>query len=478
MKLRPLAAGVRLASRRLRRATRARPGLFFECSPGLVDFLADESPRQCVLAANRVGKTFQAIYKLAREMIQRPGIRCRIVGPNMKRVNRLHGRYLAQHLKGWLASNSRWNEGTGFNNYNLAVCANGSTCELLSYEQDPQAHASDDMDIVLLDEPPPPGHFTEAEARVFSRKGQVWVTLTAVGRPVEWFKEVVRQGMADRDAGRGAGWSFYQLGLSRKNCPWYTEEQIQERIREVARTPWEYAQRIDGAWDGVSADRRFGTFEDANLLTLAVTLKQGWPAPAKRVNLALSIDHGEAAGHSHWILFGWQVVKSTKYGPEIYIRAIAEWTNPRRMSPRNEALAIQSLLKGLGLGLEQIAWCVGDTNSAGKSDTARTLNQQFEVEFARLMGASPDAPILRVRPAKKGPDSVDGGVATCNGLFDSQAGTGRALQVSEACAVLLQALRHWAGKDDDLKHPSDSFRYGVTEIVREVGWEPARLMAA
>lgn len=455
-----------------------RPRLFFECSPGLAEFMRDTSPRQCVVAANRVGKTYQAIKKLTDAMLARPGLRCRIVGPTTKRVNRVHGRYLHGFLKGFLAASSRWNPGTGFNNFNLAVATNGSTCELLSYEQDPAAHASDSMDIVLLDEPPPPAHFTEAESRVFDVGGQVWVTLTAVGRPVEWFKEVVEQGIADRKAGRGAGWSFYQFGLSRKNCPWYTEEQIEERRREVSRTPWEYAQRIDGAWDGVSEDRRFGTFDTPNLLLLTVGLTDAWPRPKKTVHLCLSVDHGEGPGHSHWVLFGWQVVRSTEYGPELYVRAIAEWTNDRRMSARREAAAVRDMLLAIGVRLEQLAWVVGDTNALAKSDTARTLNELFEVEFARLMGASVEAPRLRVRPASKGADSVDGQVAQCNGLFDAQAGKVPALQVSEACVGVVQALRHWGGKDDELKHAADAFRYGVKAIIDEVGWEPARLMAA
>lgn len=476
-----LSAGVRLASRRLRRARQNRPRLFFQASPGLLGFMLDTSPRQCVVAANRVGKTYQAIKKLTDRMLATPGLRCRIVGPTTKRVNRVHGRYLAGFLRGFLAPGSRWNPGTGFNNFNLAVASNGSTCELLSYEQDPAAHASDSMDIVLLDEPPPPAHFTEAESRVFDVGGQVWVTLTAVGRPVEWFREVVEAGIADRKAGRGPGWSFYQFGLSRQNCPWYTEEQILERIREVSRTPWEYAQRIDGAWDGVSEDRRFATFDTPNLLTLGVKLVDAWPAPQQRVHLALSVDHGEGPGHSHWILFGWQVVSpdnGSTANPELYVRAIAEWTNARRMSARRESAAVRDRLAEVGVQLDMLSWVVGDTNALAKSETAKTLNELFEIEFARLMGADSAAPRLRVRPARKGPDSVQGGIAVCNALFDSQAGAGPALQVSEACVGVVQSLRHWGGKDDELKHAADAFRYGVNEIAREERWSPVRLMAA
>lgn len=486
--LRSLSPAAARACRKIRRARQNQPRLFFESSPGLRAFMADGSSRICVVAANRVGKTYQAIAKLALAMIARPGIRCRIVGPTAKRVNRVHGRYLAHFLRGQLASGSTYNPGTGFNAGNMAICKNGSTCELMSYQQDPAAHASDSMHLVLLDEPPPPAHFTEAEARVFDTDGAVWVTLTAVGRPVKWLKDVVKQGIADREQGRGEGWSFYQLALTTDNCPWYTEEQIAERRRQVARTPWEYEQRINGAWDGVSEGRRFVGFGDAHLLPLTTGARTGWPGMGAQIHLALAADHGEGAGHSVWVLFGWQVLERTAYGPRVYVRALAWWTNPTRMSVRKEAAEVRKMVQSLGterapVDLHNVAFGVGDTNVASKSETARTLNEAFEAEFARLMKIKPEHARLRMRPAKKGPDSINSGVATCNDLFDTEVAPKDgapvpALQVSEACVGVVEALRHWSGKDDDLKHAADAFRYGVTMILSEVGWEPARLLAA
>lgn len=467
MRRRALGAGVRLASRRLRRARQRRPGVFFEPSPGLRDFFHDRSKRQCVIAANRVGKTKHAIEKLARRLKAVPGTRARIVAPTNRQGYRIHGKYLAESLGADLAEGSRWNAATGFNGGNMARLRNGSTCELTSYEQAPDAHAGASLHIVLLDEPPPIAHYEEALARVFDVEGEVWITLTAVGRPVKWLREIVEQGVRDGD------WSFHQVALSVANCPWYTPDQVADRIREARRQPWSYLQRIEGEWDGVSEDRRFASFTDEALLPLTVGLREAWPKPGKTVHLVLSIDHGEGPGHSHWTLLGYQVVGRTQYGPKLYIRAISEWVNPRRMSVPKEARAIQAWVRGLGLGLEQLSWGVGDTNTAQKSEMARTLNEAFEQAFAELMGRSPEQPTFRIRAASKGPGSVDEGVATCNGLAD-----GGELVVSEACVGVVQAIKHWAGRNDDLKHAADSLRYGVTAIVTEVGWEPARLMAA
>lgn len=476
-----LTAALALTTRKLNRVQRRRPRLFFDPSPALWAFVRDTARRICVLAANRVGKTITAIYKLALAMVSRPGIRCRIVGPTSKRVNRVHGRYLWDFVRDVVAPGCTWNEATGFNGGNLCRLRNGSTCEILSYEQDPQAHASDSMDIVLLDEPPPPAHFTEAEARVFDRSGAVWVTLTAVGRPVKWLKEVVEQGIAEREAGEGEGWSFYQIALTAENCPWYTPAQIRRRIREVARTPWEYAQRIEGAWDGISEERRFASFTDQNVVPLTVRPTEGWPLPGERIHAALAVDHGEGPGHSHWLLFGWQVAKRSQYGVDLVVRVLAEWTNPRRMSAAKEAKAVKAMVEAAGVKLHDLDFAVGDTNTAAKSAGARTLNELFELEFAKLMKRPADNPRLRFRPAKKGPDSINAGLAICNQLFDEEIGADdpvRSLQISEGCKRLVESCSHWQGKDDELKHAADCLRYGVTAIVDETGWEPARLMAA
>lgn len=474
--MRQLTASLRLATRRLNRAQRRRPRLFFVPSPGLAEFMADDSPRQCVLAANRVGKTFQAIKKLADRMIARPGLRCRIVGPTSKRVNRVHTAYLFRFIQDHLAPGCTWKDGVGFNGFNLCRLRNGSTCEFMSYDADPQSGEGDEMDIVLLDEPPPPAFFTSAEARVFSRNGSVWVTLTAVDRPVKYLKDIVMAGVRDRELGRGPGWSFYQVALSAANCPWYTEEQVAERIREAARTPWQYHQRILGEWDGVSDSRRFVAFQETNLLTLAVPITKGWPWGGA-IQMVLAVDHGEGKGNTAWVLFAY-ITRTTKRGVELCVRALAEWTNPDRMSAKREARAVRDMLEAAGVRLDQIAWAVGDTNVASKSDAAKTLNEVFERQFALLMGADPDQPRLRIRPARKGPDSIERGIGVCNQLLDEAIGAARGCQVSEACVHVVESLRHWDGKDTDLKHAADAFRYGVTAIVDEAGYEPVRLMAA
>lgn len=471
-----LSAGTRRALRRLDRARRERPRLFFEPSPALSAFVDDDHTRICVLAANRTGKTWQGIYKLVQFLADHPGTRARVVGPTTKRVNRVHSGYFAHFARDLLTAGCLWQDGRGFNGNGIAVLVNGSSCEFMSYEMHPQSGEGDEFDVVLLDEPPPSAWFTAAEARVFSRQGRVWVLLTAVDRPVDWLKEVVEQGVADRAAGRGDGWSFYQVALTAENCPWYTPAQIEERVREANRTPWQYHQRILGAWEGVSDARRFVGFGEPNLVRAGPRWTQGWPWVREPIHLALSVDHGEGPGHSHWLLWGWQT-KEVNKRVRLAIRALGEWTNPERMSARGEAHAVLRMVEGLGIEPSQLAFVVGDTNATTKSTMARTLNELFEQEFAAMMGFPRDDPRVSFRPARKGPDSIDRGVVCCNQLLDERIGTLPALQVAEGCKGVVRSLQHWCGKDDDLKHAADAFRYGVEAIVHASGYVFVRLLA-
>lgn len=471
-------------ARRLQRSQERRPRLYYYPSPALSGFMVDMSLRQCVLAANRVGKTQHAAKKLADIMIEHPGTRARCVGPSEKRVDKVHAAYLHHFLREHLDPSCTYRHGKGFTNNEITL-RNGSSCELMNFRQDPDTHASSSLHIVWIDEPPPPWVLTEAESRVFDTArrldhphgGSVWVTLTAVGRPTKWLKESVQQGIKDRAAGDGDGWSFYQVALSRANCPWYSDEQIAERVRQVGRTPWEYKQRIEGSWDGVSEGRRFASYQDRNLLSLHTGPRQGWPS-GNPVRLIWAVDHGEGAGHSVWILLGYQIVSRTRWGVTIAIRALGDYTNAIRQSAAEEVRQVGERLAELGFSWRHVSWAVGDTNTTAKSEAAKTLNELFEIEIAKAMGLPPYRPAVEFRRANKGPDSVRSQIAVANQLFGLQVAPGvQALSVSEECYHLNESLSHWAGKEDDLKHAADAFRYGIDAIVADVGGDIVDLAA-
>jgi hypothetical protein len=463
-------ARLRLAGRRLQRAIGIQPLLFFEPSPALSAFVHDRGKRIVVRAANRVGKTRHATYKAGKWAVEHPGSRIRVVGPTSKMVNSVHARYLNDFLKNHLREGSYYTEGRGFNAGNTIVLRNGSIIQLMSYEQSPDAHAGDELDIVLLDEPPTQPIFQESLARVLSRDGAVWITLTAVGRPVKWLRQIVEA--AD------SPWKQYVVQFSAASAPWYSAAQVASFLRDMAAAPWQYAQRVMGAWEGVTDDRRLSAFSNGNVVPLTITPAQGWPLKGRDIHAALVVDHGEDAGHSAWLLFAWMVVKRDRYRPTIAVRVLAEWTNPKRMSAEREAVAVREMVERAGLRLQDLDFAVGDINSAGKTSGARSLNEAYESIFAKLMGAPVDQPVLRFRAAQKGGGSIDTGLIVCNQLFGAEIAEDTfALSVHESCERLVEACSHWTGKNDDMKHLIDALRYGTTAIVSETGAEPTRLAA-
>lgn len=473
-----IGAAAKRSAKRLRRVPQERPRLLFTPSPGLSGFYYEDARRSCVLAANRTGKTYHAIAKVAKAAIDadRAGapVRLRIVAPTNKMMYDTHGRYLEHFLRGWTAEGSRWSAARGWNNANVAITRGGSTIALNSYEQRPDSMASASLHGVLLDEPPTPAHFDEALARVFDTDGWLWTTLTAVNRPVKFLRTIVEDGVAAGD------WTFHQVALSARNCPWYSEEQVQSRIREAARQPWSYRQRIEGAWEGVAINRSFTGYSDRNML-LEAGLRQGWPR-AGRVQVILTVDHGEGAGHSHWAVLAYQSVQVGSRA-EVVVRCLAEWTNPERMSVEREARCVRDMVRSAGLELHHVSWAVGDTNAAGRSEGARSMNELFERALAELMGRSADQPKILFRRAIKGADSIEAGIARVNQLLDHvpdfPGWTTPSLQVvGHACGRIHEALSYWSGRDDDLKHAADCLRYGVVAICAEVGWADDRLMAA
>ena len=134
------------------------------------------------------------------------------------------------------------------------------------------------------------------------------------------------------------------------------------------------------------------------------------------------------------------------------------------------------MVRDSGISLKDIKWGVGDTNVAQKSEAALLLNDQFTMEFARIMGRQPSDPAFEIRRAWKGPDSIRTGVSLVNQLFDEVIVTGiRGLSIHESAERCVEAAAYWSGKNDDLKHGADMMRYAIKAIADEVGYEPMDL---
>ena len=438
-----------LARKRIRRIHEV---LRFVPSPPFEALERDTARKVLLRAANRVGKTRHCARLAAKRAINNPGHRIRVIGPTNRQTHTVLGAYLFEFLEPYLAPGLYYVEGEGINGGRKKSLRlrNGSVVELRSLEDDINAHAGSSQHLIVFDEPPKQNFYMENAARLVDTGGQMIIAATMVNRNVKWLRTMVE---GDEDSpteeGRhvmGTGWVQYVAKFSRVNCPWYTVRQIEDWIETCRASAWQWAQRIEAAWDGgVSVGRRFVSFDEDNVIS-------GPPDGDWRVGV--SMDHGEVAGHQIALLF---------YFTDVRIVFIDEYSPSHATNPDEDARAILSMLKRNGLRLSQVDLFVGDVNSAGKYFANRKVNEELERAFATQLGQS-RKPIRIVIPDKT-PGSVDWGQRCINAA--SSRGW---LHVSGRCVHLLETMRHWKGsrkgtEDALLSHAADAARYAITSAL-------------
>lgn len=421
--------------RRITAAAKERPLTTFVPSPSFRSMRDREHRLILARAANRVGKTRHACWVAAREAIELPSVkgrpvRIRIVGPNRAQVNGKTGEYLAHFLRGHLSDKSYYTP-KGWNS-NTVVLQNGSIIQLKSLEDDPQTHAGDELDLVIMDEPPKRAHFSENLSRIGSVSGRMIVVMTPVDRPVGWLREIVEA--------EGSSWVQLVAAFSRDNCPWYTEQQVAEHLDTMRSSAWQWAQRVEGAWEGVSEDRMLSGFTDDS-----VTHED----PSGEVSLGLTFDHGIKAGKTVSLL--WASVGQ-------WVWVLDEWIAESALTPEEASGHVVAMLKRRGQTLDDVDWAIGDVNVSGH--TGFRVNAEMQAEFKRINGGR-----LRFRvrdPYKKG-RSIDYGIRLLNYSFRRAD-----LRVHSRCTKLVDACKHWqggkAGDDGLLSDRIDALRYGALRL--------------
>jgi phage terminase large subunit-like protein len=411
----------------------ANPLATFKPSPALAPFMTDEARRILVRAANRVGKTKHAMARLAKLMCDRPGKLYRVVGPNFKQTQLVAGDYLHKFLpRSLLAPKSYYGDHRGWNAEKI-VLTNGVVCEFRTYEQDAEQHAGPDMDGVVCDEPPPQPVWEECLRRVFSKRGFLWLTFTPLGREATTLRSTVE--------GEGSMWRQYPVGLSKENCPWYTEEQIEEWKAEVrASMPDAYEQTINGAWEGITGDRVFTGYDSSSHFTPETVI----PRAAR---WGVGVDHGEGAGKQVAILVAW-----LGQGKDAQLWVADETVSKGVTKPEQDARAIREMLKRNGLDVADVTRWKGDINTAGKGYAGRSCNELLAEHLAAEAGYKRFP--REFEAADKGADSILKGERLLNAAFLR----GRAWVNAAKCPTLSRSLAHYNGQED-LKHPLDGLRY-------------------
>ena len=267
-------------------------------------------------------------------------------------------------------------------------------------------------------------------ARVSVKSGPAWMTMTPIGRPVEWLREHIEgdpaRGIAPRE-----DWEQHRIRLTVEDCPHRTQESID--IQLAGCSTWEIPQRRDGEWEGIEVDRRIDGFSPDNVAE---------PAAGYRYMVRLSLDHGESAG-KEFVLLGY-VNRETRS-----LHVVDEYVSPTTTTPEDDHKGIGVMLARHGLKDADLDEIVGDVNSAGKQAAGLKVNDLFRALFNK-----------RVDRPDKGAGSVDYGVRILNYAFKADM-----ITVSERCVKLNKCLKNWTGADDKLKDGIDSLRYLAVPVI-------------
>jgi len=398
-----------------------------------------------VRAANRVGKTRHGAYMIAKRMVDGPGFRARVVGPTREQTHNVLGKYLAEFLRPYLSHKSYYIDGRGWNQ-NTILLRNGSFCQLRSIEDNPNAHAGDELDLVLMDEPPTRAHYAENMARVISRGGQFILTFTAVNRPVGWLRRILDE--------NESGWEQWVVPFLRENVPWYSDAKFNDMILVFKSSPWQWEQRVNAAWEGITEGRVYDGFNESNATD---------KTPRGDVSIGLGMDHGTVAGHQAVVLIAWR-------GQKVWV--LDEYISTWGTTPEQDARLILDMLRRNGIKPGQVVRAVGDTNyKAGYR-----VNDLIENAMQEILHL--DYPPFRILNADKSPGSVDYGMRVLN-----HASHRDDLSVHERCTNMHDTMRNWKGgrvsgsEDAKLSHIADALRYIVVDVLaRTYEYERLRFM--
>jgi len=313
--------------------------------------------------------------------------------------------------------------------------ANGSLIQAFGSEQPLTALASDTVDWGWVDEPPKRSHLGEFRRSGYAKRAPIWVTLTPIGRPVEWLRDIVSGNPQQGHAALEPDWFELVGKLDREHCPHRSQQSIDEQIAET--DALDRAQRIEGRWEGFSISRRVPGFSEENIIgdeevDDLIIEEIGW-----------GVDWGEIVGHTIHFLVGWT-------GSAVYV--LGEWSPSDRMTETEECRALRAeLLLPWGVDFDQVTVARGDSNSAGRRGIASSVNELMNRAVARELGRSRSP--CPLRPPYKGPGSVKARAR----IMSSACIEGR-LYVHQDCQRLIHTFRHWMG-GEKLKHPFDAAGY-------------------
>jgi phage terminase large subunit-like protein len=330
---------------------------------------------------------------------------------------------------------------------------NGSIVRFKTTNQGTLGVASGTVDFIWIDEPPPPALFGELRARITRRpNGRMLFTMTPIGAPVDYLKEMVKNGIISEHVGVMNVENTTPKGVKR---PMMSEEEIEELSRSYLGI--DRAARMAGDWDvGIPEGRIFEKFTDDLISDLT-------PDPNRKYVWSIGIDHGHDVASQVAVLCAVDITDSKR--PAVYV--VDEYVASGD-SAENHAKGIIAMIKRAGLELAHIQRWTGDRSHGGsKNNGGRMSNTMLMAAFAHVLGYPKGKLPFHIRTAYKPKYSVYYGCQSLHELMcDSR------FQIFPRAQRIIKSLKYWSMKSNggmdtlsEWKHAIDALRYATIEII-------------
>jgi hypothetical protein len=287
------------------------------------------------------------------------------------------------------------------------------------------------------------------------------LTLTPIGAPVEYLREMVKDGLISEHVGV----------MSVENCtpegcrPMLNQQDIDDLSRSYLSIDRE--ARMNGDWDGgVPEGRIFDAFEESMISDLEPKshyYDERGVEREKEFIWSVGIDHGHDVASQVAILSC--IDMTDPQDPHIYI--VDEYVSGGGGANKH-ARGIIEMLHRNGLQIEDITRWTGDRRHGGtKKGDGQMSNSMLMAGFAHELGYPKGQLPFKIKTAFKPRWSVLYG---CQVIHERMV-TGK-FQIFPSCETLIKSLKLWSRKSNGLldtlsehKHSIDGMRYGVMPVV-------------
>lgn len=330
-------------------------------------------------------------------------------------------------------------------------CKNGSIARFKTTNQGTLGLSAGTVDYIWVDEPPPPHIIGELKSRITRTRGSMLLTMTPIGAPVDYLKQMVADGIVSEHVG-----IMSVENTTPKGCRAMMSADEIEKLR-LSFLPIDRDARMNGDWEGgIPEGRIFDHFTEDLISDLT-------PDPNRQYVWSIGIDHGHDIASQVAILVAIDVTDMDN--PIVYV--VDEYI-ASGASAEVHAKSIVAMIKRNGLDISSIQRWTGDRAHGGsKNNGGRMSNTMLTAAFCNILGYPKGKLPFRIRTAYKPRYSVYWG---CQVLHECMCS--HRFQIFPKCEKTIKSLKYWAlkktgGMDtlSEYKHAVDALRYATIEII-------------